>query len=105
LDLFEFFKKINKTRKENKALTEGDFNPVYAKEDVFAYERSLKHESIVFIMNRNKTKATTVTIDSKYSYMDIETGDDFIPMENGKLAININPLSYKILRKIDSLTR
>lgn len=100
MDIFNFFKRINKIRKENEVLIDGGLYPLYSKEDVFAFERRMKNESIIFIMNRNKIRPSSVLIDSKYCYVDMENGDTLNPMNNNKITININPLSYKIIKKI-----
>lgn len=105
LELFEFFKKINKIRKENKVLVEGELNIIYSKDDVIAFERKLDAESIIFILNRNEIKSSTITIDSKMSYMDLDCGETYVPMINNKMTININALSFKIIKRIESLTK
>lgn len=98
LELFEFFKKMNNIRKENKALVEGDFIPLYSKDDVIAYERKLKEESLIFILNRNIVKAAIIPIDSKYNYFDVDSGEKLVPINN-KISINIGPLAFRIIKK------
>jgi cyclomaltodextrinase / maltogenic alpha-amylase / neopullulanase len=100
IELLDFFKEINKVRKENIVLVLGSFKPLYFKEDIYAFERSYKNESIIFLMNRNEIKSGSVMIDTKYTYMDIKSGQTFGPMYNEKIAIDMKPLSFKLIRKI-----
>lgn len=105
LELFDFFKEINKVRKENIVLVEGSLKPLYFKDDIYAFERFNKNESIIFIMNRNEIKSTAILIDSKYTYMDIKSGQIEVPMQNDKISINMKPLSFKVIKKIDTILR
>lgn len=99
-ELVNFFSKMNRYRKEIIPLTMGDLEVVYAKEDVIGIQRKYKNEVIVFLMNRNKIKSTSIVIDSRYRYMDIESGGVISPNDKNKMTIDINSLSYKLLRKI-----
>jgi cyclomaltodextrinase / maltogenic alpha-amylase / neopullulanase len=100
IEMLDFFKEINKVRKENMVLVCGSLKPLYFKEDIYAFERIYKNESVIFLMNRNEIKSGSVLIDTKNTYMDIKSGQTYNPMYNEKITIDLKPLSFKLIKKI-----
>lgn len=100
-ELLDFFTKMNKFRKEIIPLSMGDFDVIYAKNDVIGIQRKYKNEVIVFLMNRNKTNASSVIIESRHKFIDIES-EEVISLNNkNEINIDITALSYKILKRIN----
>ncbi|WP_294154253.1 glycoside hydrolase family 13 protein [uncultured Clostridium sp.] len=53
LQLLEYFKKMIKIRKENKALIYGDYKELYCTDNIIAFERKYGDENILIIINNN----------------------------------------------------
>ena len=53
LQLLEYFKKMIKIRKENKALIYGDYKELYCKDNIIVFERKYGDENILIIINNN----------------------------------------------------
>lgn len=99
-ELIGFFSTMNRYRKEITALSDGNFEILYAKDDIIALQRGYKNDIVIFIMNRNQIKSNSVLLDSRYNFMDVETGNTINHNDKNKITIDMNALSYKLLKKI-----
>lgn len=93
-DLFEWYKKLIKIRKEHKSLIYGRIKPVlYDNEkDIIVYERYDKEESIIVVINNsfndyNNIELTLYNQDS--IYLDLLTGKKLKSDKNGKMYLDL----------------
>jgi len=70
MELFEFYKKVIKIRKENSLLRTGETKSIYAEKGVYCFERYNKNQKIVIIINREKS---SFEMELKGSYRELIT--------------------------------
>ncbi|MFA8341517.1 MAG: alpha-amylase family glycosyl hydrolase [Rhodothermaceae bacterium] len=92
--------KISKIRNGHTALRHGDFYTLKADKNIFAYSRSDLRERIIVVINKSK-KSQEVEIDLPEFYKaedlkDLLNGKTY-KVENNKLKIKTDPLSYLFL--------
>lgn len=104
-DLFLWYKKIIKIRKENDVLVYGKFKELLAdnEKDLLVYERSYDEDnSIVVVINNSFElhKEVDIFIDSYNTiHLDLLTSKVFKTCNNGMLRLNLKPKSGMILKK------
>lgn len=96
-DLFNFYKTLNKIRKENKALVYGNFKTLYKDNNVIAYKRTLDNEEILVILNNNDEAYNLNLQAANGKYIDILSNDTQITLEG---IINLHANEVKILKSI-----
>lgn len=98
-ELIGFFSRLNQYRRDRRSLTEGDLEIIYGKGDIVGIRRCLKRDEVLFFMNRSRNKSTSVSIPSRYSFMDVESGEVFTPDSKHQLVVDMKVLSYRILQR------
>ncbi|RKD22389.1 Glycosidase [Caminicella sporogenes DSM 14501] len=98
LELFNYYKKLIKIRKQNKVLRRGSFEWINDLEEIIGFIRKYEEEKVfVLINNYNFDKKVTLKIDGKY--IDVLTGEIFksdnnldidIPMYSARILISYN---------------
>lgn len=108
-DLFSWYKKVIKIRKENDVLVYGNFKEIFVdnERELLAYERYYNDgQSIIIIINNSfqSQKDVEIFID-KYNvvYLDLLTSNFVKSSNNGYLNLNLKPKSGVILKKINKL--
>jgi len=104
-ELFDWYKKIIKIRKENKTLIYGEFGEVFIddEKEIIAYERFDDDDSYVIIINNSFSNYEDIKIgiDSKKSgFEDLLTAKRHKTESQGIINININKKMGMILKKI-----
>ncbi len=94
MDLFEWYRKIIKIRKEHKSLVYGRIKPVYFnnEKDIIAYERYDKEESIIVVINNSFNDCTDIEItafQNSKTYIDLLSGKKIKSDINGKMKFDI----------------
>lgn len=97
MELFQFYKDIIRIRKENECLRRGDFRWIDGVSDVVAYERKLKDERIVVLIN-NSSESNEITVPASKSMKDLLTGDVY-NLNGESVSINTNEHSVRILKE------
>ena len=92
-DMFEYFKKLIKIRKDNKALIYGEYKELCCEDNLIAFERNYNDEHIVVVINNNNE-------DKKFINAYELSGTDII---NGQqieksLEVDIDKMSIKIIK-------
>lgn len=103
-DLFSFYQKLIKLRKEHTALRTGTFQFLIAENQggKLAYLREDDNESIVVLMNNDKF-AQSITIpvfDQKWS--DLWNGDESIQAHKGQLTVRLPAYGFTLLKALPS---
>lgn len=93
LDLFEFYKKLIKIRKENKALVYGEYKEIYVKNNVIVFERIYNEEVIVVIINNNN-ESISINLERNFEGVELIQGSDIVINS----VIEINPKDIKIIK-------
>jgi glycosidase len=97
-DLFNFYKNLNRIRKENKALVYGDFKTLYKEENAIAFKRIYEDDSILVILN-NSDEAHTLNLSSiAGSYIDLLKNNS--PVELGETT-ELLANDIKILKVVE----
>ncbi len=97
--LREYYKKLIKIRKENKALTKGDFHTLLAKEKIYSFLREYKGEEIVVVIN-NETSPRNITVDvpvKSAQLTDLMTGKTY-KVDGGKVTLSLEGQTGAILK-------
>lgn len=93
-DLFEWYKKIIRIRKEHKSLIYGRIKPVYYnnEKDIIVYERYDKNESIIVVINNSFNDYSEIEF-PVYNvgniYLDLLSGKKIKVDNNGNMKIDI----------------
>ncbi|WP_026486029.1 glycoside hydrolase family 13 protein [Caldanaerobius polysaccharolyticus] len=96
-DLFEFYKKLIKIRKENRALRAGEYRTVLVHHDVYAYSRYLDDEEIINVFNKGeRAKKISLKINGG-KVLDLYNNEEYA-VSNGVLDIEIQPGGKYILK-------
>ena len=102
-DLFQWYKKLIKIRKENRVLVYGKFKEIMAdnEKDVIVYERINDRYSIIVVINNSfyeqEIEFSTDYLDEKF--INLIDGNTFYSASNGKVKLNLKPKEGKILKK------
>jgi glycosidase len=70
-DLFNFYKTLNRIRKENKALVYGDFKTLYKEDSVLVFKRIFNEEQILVVINNSDEAHTLMLSSISGSYIDL----------------------------------
>ena len=75
-NMLEYFKKLIRIRKENKALIYGDYNELYCRDNIIVFERNYSNENMLIIINNNCKNKSFI---NKYpvSGIDVMSGEAF----------------------------
>lgn len=94
-----FTKKIVNIRKNNLALTYGDYKPLIVDKDVFAFTRGYFSSRVIVLFNKsNETKEVKLLLPSEYATRDYNVSfDSKIIKENNRLSVEIPANSFEIL--------
>ena len=103
-DLFQWYKKLIKIRKENRVLVYGKFKELLSdnENDTIAYERSNEGRSIIVVINNSFENKEDIEIQTDYleeKYLDLITGNMFIIKGSGKLKISLKAKQGMILKR------
>jgi cyclomaltodextrinase / maltogenic alpha-amylase / neopullulanase len=104
-ELFEWYKKIIKIRKENRVLSRGHFREVMAdnEKDIIAYERFDESEYILVIINNSENKSDKIKIfinEKNIKLCDLISGKEYMVENDGEFKINIEKKSGVILKRV-----
>lgn len=92
-DMFEYFKKLIRIRKENKTLVYGEYKELYCKDNILVFERNYNEEKIIVIINNNKeNKSIKIPFESE--------GIELITEKNIQIesVINMEAMDLKIIK-------
>ena len=97
-DLFDWYQRLFRIRHQEKALCEGNFRTLLTddSQQLYAFERALKGESIIVVLNNNWDEQTA-TLDLSRPYRDLLTQKRFVPTD-GKLLLKLKGKSGVILK-------
>jgi glycosidase len=101
-DLSIHYQKLIKIRNEQLALQLGDFKTILAddKNDIYAFSRNYKNESIVVVLNNKKMRqAVELLVDVK-KFVDLLNGNEYILPEGKRLKIELPAKWARILKKV-----
>jgi cyclomaltodextrinase / maltogenic alpha-amylase / neopullulanase len=102
-DLFSFYQKLIKMRKENPVLIYGDLKFPVADDEkmVLAYSRSRGNDEIICVFNRSdKAQSIDITVDNSGNFMDIASTEcTTYKTTNNVLKVSLEPLTAKVLKK------
>lgn len=93
LQLLEYFKKLIRIRKENKALIYGDYKELYCKDNIITFERRYGDENILIIINNNDKNRKYVN-DFEINGVDVLNDECFSKITE----LPIDKKSIKIIR-------
>ncbi|ADH98587.1 alpha-glycosidase [Salisediminibacterium selenitireducens] len=100
-ELFDFYKKLIRLRKDHKALRDGSFRFLSAAKDAkyVAFERADDKDRFIIAMNSDK-KQHNVNIEQvgNHSFTDIDSGDRY-KAKNGTFTVSVPSLGAVILKK------
>ena len=104
-ELFEWYKKIIKIRKENKALSRGHFREVLAdnERDVIAYERFNETDYILVVINNSEKDIEKIKLyinEKNIKMADLMTGKEYSVGVNGEFEISVNKKNGVILKRV-----
>ncbi|WP_167958923.1 glycoside hydrolase family 13 protein [Anaerosporobacter faecicola] len=94
--LHEHFIWLAKIRKEHKALVDGEFQLLYAKDNCLAYRRYLANEQILVLLNNKEDQTYTYDL-PEGSFRDLRTGE----VITGGQTWNVEPMGFAVLDKIN----
>lgn len=103
-DLFQWYKKLIKIRKENKVLVYGRFKELLADNynNILAYERISEGYSMVIVLNNDFNEKNNIEIKVDYpneKYLDLISGNILKVGDNGKVIINLKGKQGMILKR------
>ncbi|WP_040210510.1 glycoside hydrolase family 13 protein [Clostridium polynesiense] len=92
-ELFNFYKKLNYIRKNNKALVHGNYKNMFKKDNILAFKRETKLENLYIAINNN--------YEEKNLKVDFSEGFDLyeekeIEIKNNE--IKLEPMSFRIIK-------
>jgi cyclomaltodextrinase len=103
-ELFSFYQKLTKLRRENRVLSTGDLNFTLADDQkmVLSYTRSTGGEEIMVVFNRSdNVQSVTVPVKNKGSYKELFPGEDNTFKTAGSgLEIKLQPLTAIVLKRL-----
>lgn len=93
MELFAWYKKLIKIRKNNSSLVYGKFKEIYADniKDVIVYERYNRKESIIVVINNSfyDTEVEFKTYHINKKFMDLLTNNKINTKKDGSMKISI----------------
>lgn len=94
-DVFEYYKRLIKIRKENQVLSNGNLEFIKAEGDKLIYKRQNKNDVMYIFFNLNKNHSYSHSIDNgKYT-------DLLSEKESNGSVIEVAPFSAMILKKTE----
>lgn len=104
-ELFNWYKKMIKIRKENKALSTGNFKEILAddEKDIIIYERYDEHDKFIIIINNSFNKYDKIILNLDHEnqkYIDLITEKIYCLNNKGVIEFNLKEKSGLILKKI-----
>lgn len=96
-EILNYYKKLNRIRKENKALVYGEFKSLFKNDGLIAYKRILGDEEVLVILNNDEERVNLTEENIKGSYVDLLNNDKVQIKDNICLLGN----DIKILKKIN----
>ena len=103
-DLFAFYQKLIKIRKENPVLIYGDLKYPVADDEkmILAYSRSKGNDEIICVFNRSdKAQSVDIPVTGSGNFMDIASSECRTFKTAGNvLKVSLEPLTAKILKKL-----
>lgn len=104
LDLFFWYKKIIKIRKENQVLVYGKFKELLSDDnkDVISFIRYNDNSSIITVLNNSFSDYENIEIDTEESeerYLELLTGKSIYSRQDGKIYLSIRAKQGMILKK------
>ncbi|MDP4109784.1 MAG: 4-alpha-glucanotransferase, partial [Bacillota bacterium] len=102
LELTEHYRALAKLRAHSKLLLSGDFSPLGLSDNVFSFTRRGSNEEIVILINRSVSVLEKVSLNTKAGYvLELLSSEELLP-QNGKLSLELLPLSSKVLYFMDN---
>ena len=103
-ELFQWYKKLIKIRKENRVLVYGRFNELLAdnERNVIAYERISEDDSIIVVLNNSFNDVENIEFQTNYrdeKYLDLISGNMIKTATNGKVVVSLEAKKGMILKK------
>ncbi len=96
--LRDYYKKLIQIRKENPALTKGDFKTLLTRDKIYGYLRDYKGQKIVCVIN-NELEPRDIEMDVPMNgnLTDLMTGKSY-PVKDGKIIIHLDGQTGAILK-------
>lgn len=95
-DLFKWYKKIIKIRKNNLALVYGDYKTLYCKENILVFERNYNNEKVVVAINNNEVKyKVNIKLDEIAEDL---FNNEFVSLSNNLVLDNMGFKMFKIIK-------
>jgi cyclomaltodextrinase len=102
-DLFSFYQKLIKMRKDNSVLIYGDLSFPVADDEkmVLAYRRSKENNEIICVFNRSdKTQSVDIPVTNAGNFMDIISEEcKTFKTVNNVLKVSLEPLNAMVLKR------
>ena len=103
-DLFQWYRKLIKIRRENRVLVYGKFRELLAdnERDVIAYERTNEGRSIIVVINNSFSDVDNIEFTTEYpdeKYMDLIKGNVIKVNSKGKIKMNLKAKQGMILKR------
>lgn len=103
-ELFQWYKKLIKIRKENRVLVYGRFNELLAdnERNVIAYERISEEDSIIVVLNNSFNDVENIELQTNYrdeKYLDLISGNMIKTATNGKVVVSLEAKKGMILKR------
>ena len=103
-DLFQWYKKLIKIRRENRVLVYGKFRELLAdnERDVIAYERTNEGRSIIVVINNSFSDVDNIEFTTDYpdeKYMDLIKGNVIKVNSKGKIKMSLKAKQGMILKR------
>lgn len=96
--LLNFYKKMIKIRKENKAIRSGEFKTVYVSENVYAYSRYTEDQEIICIFNNGEEQERVFLNVDGCEYQNLMDNQKY-QAKDGVLTFKTNPGEKYVLKK------
>lgn len=103
-DLFQWYRKLIKIRRENRVLVYGKFKELLAdnQRDIVSYERTNEGRSIIVIINNSFEDYDNVEVQTDYvdeKYVDLISGNVIKINKSGRLAVDLKAKQGMILKR------
>lgn len=100
-DILIYYKRFTSLRKHNEVLKKGDIRFFYTHRDILAFERLYKKESIIILVNRNKSEVIKFDIGGiRGAFKNLFRNEEIHHSANGMLSMSLPPLGVDVLIKI-----
>ena len=99
-ELLSHYVVLGEMRKKSKAFAEGIFRTVYVGAHTFAFERALKDEKVIVVINRgiffNEGEHVEIDVNAKEGF-DLLSNEK-VEIQNNKLILDMDPLGYRVIK-------